>query len=119
MAYITRYGVCWPPAPTACMAFHNPGAVKAAIPTMVAWKKTPRYQLYLLGAVVDSLSSLSSWFDPVILVLTVSLGCVDIAEVVYITRCKLTSKLSLLDDFYIDRQDIIPQKEFTNSLQFF
>jgi hypothetical protein len=43
---MTKYGVCCPPAPTDCIAFHNPGAVKAAIPTMVAWKNTPRNQLY-------------------------------------------------------------------------
>tara|TARA_R110002003_G_scaffold2702_3_gene24559 strand:+ start:545 stop:967 length:423 start_codon:yes stop_codon:yes gene_type:complete len=46
ITYITRYGVCWPPAPTDCIAFHKPGAVKAQKPTTVAWKKTPWYQLY-------------------------------------------------------------------------
>lgn len=45
--YITRYGVCCPPAPTDCTAFHSPGAANAASPTMVALKKTPRRQLYL------------------------------------------------------------------------
>lgn len=47
--YITRYGVCWPPAPTDCIAFHSPGAAKAASPTIVALKKTPRRQLYAVS----------------------------------------------------------------------
>lgn len=47
LSYMTRYGVSSPPAPTDCMAFQSPGAAKAATPTMVALKKTPRYHLYL------------------------------------------------------------------------
>lgn len=51
---MTRYGVCWPPAPTDCIAFHNPGAAKAASPTIVALKKTPRRQLYVVSSVSSS-----------------------------------------------------------------
>lgn len=39
------------------MAFHNPGAVKAAMPTTVAWKNTPRNQLYLRVLDVERASS--------------------------------------------------------------
>lgn len=57
---MTRYGVCWPPAPTDCIAFHNSGAATAASPTIVALKKTSRRRLYVVSSVFSSAVSVGT-----------------------------------------------------------
>lgn len=66
LAAMTRYGVCWPPAPVDCIALYSPGARNAQRPTMVAWKNTRRYQILLGREPSDDSAGGSSATVPVV-----------------------------------------------------